>query len=102
MYNCEFIFLISLAMQGEAFEESLRQQYFSELVLSRKTPAGIDKTKITTIKSTLGSPVRSISVDTATKSPPGGRPSPPVRLLWLFALIKCTERENGKHIKGNY
>jgi hypothetical protein len=25
-----------------------------------------------------------------------------VRLLWLFALIKCTERENGKHIKGNY
>jgi hypothetical protein len=103
MYYCEYIFLIRLALQVEACEECLRHQFFSEHILSRKTPADIDKTKITTtLQSTLDAPVRSNSVETATKSLPGGRPSPSMRLLWLFALIKCSERESGKCIKGNY
>jgi hypothetical protein len=42
------MFLISFAMQGEEFEESLHHQFFSERMLSRKTPADTDKKKLTT------------------------------------------------------
>jgi hypothetical protein len=86
MYKCEFFFLISLAMQGEAFEESLRHQHFSEHMLSRKTPADIDKTKIATMQSRLDAPVRSILVDTAVKLPPGGRPRPSFEALMAFRI----------------
>jgi hypothetical protein len=61
------------------------------------------KTKITTLRqSTLDASVCVISADNVTKSPPGCRPFPTVRLLGPSPLIKCSERENAKCIQGNY